>query len=258
MTNPRNILEEAKYQSFVDLLNTKYQSEETVRELKEVFARDHIVHLPEMFSEPVFSALKEEALKLTEVATSKNFTMSVWETPRILHVVNAPNIIEHSKLLWTIYNNHFLVNFMQEIVGAKVYPSRQPVSFLNVNHLKGTGSTHGWHVDDGAFAFILSCVSPDIGDGGTVEYVPHWPTFCKTLGRKVDESVNDSVEKARMQGLVRELYLAEGDGYIIRSDTTLHRVTELKSDKSERVAYVGSYENTPTPVYQHTGNELYA
>lgn len=113
-------------------------------------------------------------------------------------------------------------------VGAEICPF-EPERFV-LSSLSATGDTHGWHWDDYAFALVWVIDAPATGEGGEIELITdiEWnkrdPRLAEALAART----------------VAHHFVAGGEAYLLRSDTTLHRVSELARD-SQRVAYAMAY-----------------
>jgi hypothetical protein len=161
-----------QYASTLDLLDDRYLQAEEIEGLTRAFRCDRAVHLPQVFRAEFFSALCDEAQALSTASVAKDFTMRGYDTPRKMHVVNAPTILASSQLLWTLYANRQFFELIKRIVGTDVFPAKHRTAFMVLNHLKGRGATQGWHLDDGSYAVVCAFRVPDIGTGGVLEYIP--------------------------------------------------------------------------------------
>ena len=125
------------------------------------------------------------------------------------------------------------------------------------NFLLSPGATHGWHLDDPAYAFILVLESSPAEDGGSIEFIQNWQEFCKDSGSLSKEKVAPLVERAREANLVQVRHHLSGDAYLLRADRCLHQVTALRREGARRFALNLAFEATPHPIYGNTANRLY-
>jgi hypothetical protein len=92
----------------------------------------------------------------------------------------------------------------------------EPEQFV-ITALDQPGDTHGWHWDDYSFALVWIIDCPPVTDGGFVQCVSH-----------TEWDKNDP--RLHWWFVTRPIYsigLLPGDLYLMRTDTTLHRVYPL-------------------------------
>jgi hypothetical protein len=96
----------------------------------------------------------------------------------------------------------------------------QPEQFV-ITALDQPGDTHGWHWDDYSFALVWVIDCPPVTDGGFVQYVAHteWDKNAPQLHRWFVTRPIYSIE------------LVPGDLYLMRTDTTLHRVYPITAGR---------------------------
>jgi len=103
---------------------------------------------------------------------------------------------------------------LSTIAGEKVLECPyEPEQFV-ITALDQDGDTHGWHWDDYSFALVWVIDCPPVAHGGFVQCVPH------TEWDKNNPRLNQWF-------VTRPIYSVEllpGDLYLMRTDTTLHRV----------------------------------
>ncbi len=241
----------------IDLLQEEYCQEWHVRELSRQFARNDYVRLPDLFSPTAFEIIREEAIRLGDQATPRDFIMPGVETPRRMSTISGEHILSESELLWSLYANHALRSLLAGIAGGAMYPCLHPSEFMVINYLFNSGATHGWHLDDPAYALIVVFEAPPEEKGGSVELIPDWHQYCRHVGRSPNENVEDTVALAQEARLVQSRYHAPGDAYLLRADTSLHRVTALKDPAHRRIALNLGFESTPNPRYGGSADLLY-
>jgi hypothetical protein len=239
------------------LLEPRYRDGAHLQELSREFEREGYVHLPGLFRAGVFSAIEDELLSKVPLARSRNFVMSGYETPRVMSVMGGSFLLRETDLVWPLYSHWELRKLVAAVAGAPVYPCLHPEEFMVANVLLASGNTHGWHLDDPAYALIVFIESPAPEAGGLLEYVPRWGEFCRAEGFPPEESVDAAVERARERGRVRVKGHARGDAYLLRADLALHRVTSLAREGARRVALNLAFEATESPSYGNTASELY-
>lgn len=111
------------------------------------------------------------------------------------------------------------------------------------------GDTHGWHWDDYAYSLVYLIDAPPPDAGGAVEYLPGIPWM---KGRpRVDEYV--------AAGRLRSRRVESGEAYLLKGNTTLHRVAPLERD-AMRVVYAMAYahpDDLARPITHETTEALY-
>lgn len=239
------------------LLDPRYRDPSLRPSLAQEFAREGYVHLPGLFAPAAFSAIQQELLGIHTLARSRNFVMSGYETPRVMSVMGGSLLLRETRLVWPLYIHWELREIIQAITGSPIHACLHPEEFMVANFLLQPGNTHGWHLDDPAYALIVFVESPAPGDGGLLEYIPHWRAYCEAQGLPAEERVDTAVARAREQGLVRVKQHATGDAYLLRADLALHRVTGLSREGVRRVALNLAFEATDTPSYGDTASQLY-
>lgn len=239
------------------LVSGRLTKDESLCVYREQFQTRGIVKIDRFFEPIVFDDLKQEVEQLLRFAKRRNFTMRAYETPRRMAVVGGRTICRYSEKLALLYYSQPIIEFLSAVVGSRLLLSQQQDAFMTINHLEGDGDTQGWHLDDGSTAVIYAFSTPDEGEGGALEYIPGWPDYMTAIDTPEGLSVQSVVDVARKQGLVRSLHLTANTMYILKSDTSLHRVTPLINPKRSRTVVAAGYESQRVRVYSHTGSDLY-
>lgn len=241
----------------VQLLNDRYRQPWLLAELRREFARTDYLKLPALLAPAVFALLHAEIARLLPFAQPKHFTMTGYDTPRIMHTLGGSRILRHSPALAALYAHYDLRHLLQTITHAELFPCRHPDEFMVLNCLRSTGATHGWHLDDPAYALLLVFEAPPAEHGGLLEFIPAWPRWCAQHAAAPTAALAPLVEQARAAQLVQVRHHAPGDAYLFRADECLHRVTELYDASVPRVVLNLAFEVTPQPHYGLTASLLY-
>ncbi|WP_433685742.1 HalD/BesD family halogenase [Nocardia sp. CA-119907] len=93
----------------------------------------------------------------------------------------------------------------------------EPEQFV-ITRLEEPGDTHGLHWDDYSFALVWVAECPPTDGGGFVEWIPD--TVWDKAKPEVARLVRDRV--------VHTLSVSAGDVYLMRTNTTLHRVYPIR------------------------------
>lgn len=224
----------------------KFRSESALNALRLAFARDQYVALPGLFSAPrTFAPLAAEVARLEQFASKKNFVMPEYNTPRLMATVGGRAIRRESPLLTGVYAAADLTALLSRIAGRQVHPCHDENEWAVINWLEGRGETHGWHLDDPAYALVIFVESPAPGEGGEVELIHGWRRLCRLLGKDPAGDVANGVAGCRELGLVRSKTHAAGDAYLLRADRCLHRVAPLRADRGRRIVLNFAFEVKP-------------
>jgi hypothetical protein len=136
------------------------------------------------------------------------------DTPRRMRNVRQDQIAAASLLIPAIYGSAALEAALTRIAGEPVLPCPyQPEQYV-VTRLEYSGDTHGWHWDDYSFALVWVIDCPPADYGGFVQCVP---------GTTWDKR-NPGIGRALISGPMYSFELAPGDLYLMRTNTTMHRV----------------------------------
>jgi hypothetical protein len=135
-------------------------------------------------------------------------------TPRRMRNVRRADVVATSTLIPALYESVILQKLLGEVAGESVMSCPYEPEQYVVTRLERSGDTHGWHWDDYSFALVWIVECPPAQAGGFVQCVPH------TVWHKENPSVN----RALLSGPTYSFALRPGDLYLMRTDTTMHRV----------------------------------
>jgi hypothetical protein len=154
-------------------------------------------------------------------------------SPRRYRVAARDAIAANAPAAADAYRSSGLLAFVAQIAGQPVAPVPYVPEQIIATRLERCGDTHGWHWDDYAFALIWIADAPPPRAGGSLEYVTG-VTWRKDEPR-VEEILRANPPQRREN--------APGTVYLLRADTTLHRVAPLLTD-ARRDAMCFSYAAT--------------
>lgn len=215
-------------------------SSDIAEELRAHYLRLHHAPFPGFVSKEFFPELKADVDRLLEHSRRRDFLMECMDnSPRRMNVVNGHTIERMSTIIPKIYNDPRILDFLSHVVGQRVLPLTNDIDRYVINQLKHSSDTFGAHYDDYPLSFVLIMESPGFEGGGYAEMVPN--------GELSDLDVNPI-----------KLPLKATDAYILKTDTTAHRVAPLKLDEL-RTAINLAY-TTPgfVPRWTESANLLYA
>lgn len=179
--------------------------------LADMFRRDHYLRLPGLVRPEAVERLSEEIARLRALAIRREFAMECMDnSPRKMSTIGGEALADESILIPGMYEDTALVRFISEVFGQDLQTLPDPIERHVINFLHEAGDTHGGHFDDHPVALIVFVESPPAHAGGLIEYVPNADSLAE-LGGQRSLCAHHEV----------------GDGYLLKSDTTAHRVTPL-------------------------------
>lgn len=198
-----------------------------VGELKQRFAEEHIVPLRGMCPPEIFEAIRKEACGLIDRhGASHDLVFDITDgTPRTMTTVGQPVIKDEGPLIDAFYFTDDLLSMVGEVVGEQVHTCPYAGEHYVISRLGKTGDTHGWHWDDYTYGFILVLHAPEYRDGGFVQAVPNtsW------------DKENPDVHGALLKSQVRSYHLSAGDAYVVKTNTTMHRVYPIRGEATRTI-----------------------
>ncbi|MFF8805598.1 HalD/BesD family halogenase [Streptomyces omiyaensis] len=205
---------------------------------------DGYLPLPGLITADGLALLRREAAGLEALARRRDFSMACMDdSPRHMTTLGGQIIGEASEEIPALYQDSDLLELVSRLAGEPVSEVDDPVERHVLNILHREGDTHGAHTDDHPYALVLFLEAPDDpADGGLVHFLPH-------AGALRDLDTADDARTAHHRA---------GDAYLLRSDTTAHRVTPLTRPGLRRTVLNFAY-TTPASRPHSTGSaaELY-
>ncbi|MEX0172847.1 hypothetical protein MRBLMG1_005590 [Streptomyces sp. LMG1-1-1.1] len=200
--------------------------------------------LPGLLTAAGLSVLRDEAARLQRAARRRDFAMDCMDgSPRHMTTLGGHVIAELSALVPELYADEELLALLSGLIGEKALPVPDPVERHVLNILHRQGDTHGAHTDDYPFALVIFLEAPaSPEEGGLLEYVPE------------AASLRDLTA-----GPARTAHHHAGDAYLLRSDTTAHRVTPLARTGARRTVLNFAYTTSAAaPRTTPSAHRLYA
>ncbi|MBW1597901.1 hypothetical protein [Streptomyces sp. JJ38] len=195
--------------------------------LQERFRDEHIVPIRGFCPPDLLRELQREAFGIMdEHGVDRKFSFEITDgTPRQMTTVGQPVIKDEGHLIHATYFSPAVKSLIGSIVGEEVYTCPYAGEHYVISRLGKNGDTHGWHWDDYTYGFILVLQAPDYRDGGFVQAVPHtsW------------DKQNPDVYGALLKSQVRSYHLEAGDAYVVKTDTTMHRVYPIRGETSRTI-----------------------
>ncbi|WP_260639244.1 HalD/BesD family halogenase [Streptomyces angustmyceticus] len=195
--------------------------------LQTAFQSEHIVPLRNFCPPELLRPLQEEAFGIMDGhGVDRKFAFDITDgTPRQMTTVGQPVIKEHGPLVHATYFSSAVKTLLSQVVGEEVFTCPYAGEHYVISRLGKSGDTHGWHWDDYTYGFILVLQAPDYRDGGFVQAVPHtsW------------DKENPDVHGALLKSQVRSYAFEAGDAYVVKTDTTMHRVYPIRGETSRTI-----------------------
>lgn len=232
-------------------------SEYAILEMREQFIRKGYVRLDGFLSNASLMLIQAELERLRCVTKAKDFEMPGYETPRKLNVLGGSDIKTLSPLLYKIYHHHAIKNCIEKILGRSIYFCNHPEEYMVANFLTDKGDTHGWHLDDPAYALVLFLEAPGRDAGGELEVISNWDDLCQKKGFLTDQNIQVLLEWAKENNFVEQHFHRAKDAYLLRADRNLHRVTPLSVNGAKRTVVNMAYQSSPETPYKNTADMLY-
>jgi hypothetical protein len=191
-----------------------------ISEIGASFVAEHIVPLRDLCPVGLLAAIRAEANGLVErFGTRHEHVFAITDnTPRNIVTVGQPVIKDEGPLIDAFYFSPVLRDFIASVVGEQVHICPYPGEHYVVSRLGKSGDTHGWHWDDYTYGFILVLEAPHYTQGGFIQAVAN------TSWNKEDPDVYGALISSQ----VRSYALEPGDAYVIKTNTTMHRVQPIR------------------------------
>ena len=226
-------------------------SGEKLAGLQAQFQAEHVVPLRGFCPPDLFEPLKNEAFGIMdEFGVARDLVFEITDnTPRHMTTVGQPVIVEHGPLIHSMYFSPVMKDMLSAIVGEELFTCPYAGEHYVISRLAKSGDTHGWHWDDYSYGFVLILEAPHYREGGFVQAVPHtsW------------DKQNPDVYGALLKSQVRSYAFEAGDAYVIKTDTTMHRVHAIRGNGRRTIINTTWANGTDLvrPMTHETNNILF-
>jgi hypothetical protein len=223
-------------------LTTSYAGPEERRRLRAMFQETSYIPLPGFLTPAGLEVLRREVAHLESVAKRRDFDMACMNgTPRHMTTVGGQLIAQESPLIVNLYSDRALMRYLSALTGLDLRPAPDLVERHVANFLHLPGDTHGAHFDDYPVALLLFIETPaSPEDGGLLEFLPNAGSLTDIDGAHT-----------------RRAFHVSGDAYVLRTDTTAHRVTPL-TQPCRRVVLNFAYATPDSSTVTPSASLLYA
>jgi hypothetical protein len=203
-----------------------------IAELRATFARDGYADV----TSAVDAALRERvAAEASAVLDAHGVRRDIripatGLSPRRYRVASRDAIAAHCPAAAAAYRSAELAAFVGDVAGEPIVPVPYVPEEFIATRLEFAGDTHGWHWDDYAFALIWIAQAPLSDAGAELERVAGVPW----------DKAHPRIESVLAERTPKRAHVPAGSVYLLRADTTLHRVAPLLCD-ARRDALCFSY-----------------
>ncbi|MET9619302.1 MULTISPECIES: hypothetical protein [unclassified Streptomyces] len=220
-------------------------------EIREKFAAEHIVPLRGLLPPELFGPIRDEAFGIMDrYGVSHDLTFEITDgTPRSMTTVGQPVIKDEGPLIDAFYFSPQVLDLVSRVVGEKVHTCPYAGEHYVISRLLKSGDTHGWHWDDYTYGIILVLEAPHYTEGGFVQAVSHtsW------------DKENPDVHGALISSQVRSYALEPGDAYVVKTNTTMHRVYPIRGEGRRTIVNMtlASEDDLSRPMTHETNDALF-
>ena len=196
-------------------------------QLRAQFQAEHVAPLRGFCPPSLLRPLQEEACRLIdEHGVARNFDLAITDnTPRHMTTVGQPVIRDNGPFVHALYFAPSLQVFLSQLVDEELTTCPYAGEHYVISRLGKSGDTHGWHWDDYSYGFVIILEAPPYQEGGFVQAVPHtsW------------DKQNPDVYGALLKSEVRSYALEPGDAYMVKTNTTMHRVHPIRGESRRTI-----------------------
>lgn len=178
--------------------------------------------VPDIVPDKIKNEVSAEARALLDsLAIRRDLLIEVTaNSPRYMSNVRQQDIARNGQVIPAVYHSEALIDFIGRIAREPIIPNPWEFEKFIVNRQEKAGDTHGWHWGDYPYSMIWIIQAPGFDYGGMLECVPH--TYWDKKNQRLEEHLIRNPIQTRGH--------VTGDVYMLKSDTTLHRVTPLRKD----------------------------
>ncbi|MEU2654918.1 hypothetical protein ABZ615_06305 [Streptomyces sp. NPDC007325] len=219
--------------------------------LRAQFDAEHIVPLRQLCPPELFGPIKDEACAIMDrYGVTHDLVFKITDnTPRSMTTVGQPVIKDEGPLIDAFYFAPELIAFVGDVVGEQVHSCPYAGEHYVISRLGKSGDTHGWHWDDFTYGIILVLEAPHYTEGGFVQAVPNtsW------------DKENPDVYGALISSQVRSYALEPGDAYVVKTNTTMHRVHPIRGEGRRTIVNMtlASTDDLTRPMTHETNDTLF-
>jgi len=253
--NPEPVPSHAVHQVLeTDLISEDHWDD--VHTYAQTMQRDGYVKFPKLF-EDLAHLLAQDKSAFRPSMRMKDFTMPEVNSQRTMKVLSGTELAEASPIFFTLYFHHEVREFLSAVVGNPMHSVQHRNEFMVSNMLSGQGHTHGWHLDDPKFAFVVFLDSPKAIYRGGLEFIPNWRELCIEKGIDPEVNVEETLKQLSDEISVLNDSHQKGDAYLLNAGSHLHRVSPLREGGGERWVVNMAFDDRKNIDFGDTADLLY-
>ncbi len=205
----------------------------SVEQASRAFFANSVMDITKFVRPQIIERVADEADKLVARFSHRRDMKipSTAHTPRRMDNVGHATIRAQSPFLVDVYRDGSLLGLLSNILGEEVQLCPYDPEKMVITCLSKKGDSHGWHWDDYSLALVWVLEAPQPESGGVLQCVPN--TKWNRTNPKIIE-----------QFLVKPIttyHFPSRSVYLMRSNTTLHRVYPLHGENARRVVLNSTY-----------------
>lgn len=203
-------------------IRMRFSDDDELYWLSQSLLRDGYLKISDIVPTDVKQEVAIEAKKLLdELAIRRDLHIEVTaNSPRFMSNVRQQDVAKHGMIIPAVYHSEALIGFIGVLAHEPIIPNPWEFEKFIVNRQEKAGDTHGWHWGDYPYSMIWIIEAPNFDYGGLLECVPH--TYWDKKNQRLEEHL--------LRNPIQTKGHVTGDVYMLKSDTTLHRVTPLTKD----------------------------
>lgn len=223
--------------------------------LKEQFKEEGVVQIEHLVPPDLAGEMHGQAKRLlNKNAKRRDLNLaSTGNTPRHYRSVGRDVVRSDNGIITAFFESEVIRRYLSGIADENLNQvPYEPEEYI-INSQEKLGDTHGWHWDDYAFALIWMVDAPHPLAGGRIEYVNNtaWDKL------NPEKCVVDILSSRK----VESIYVNSGTCYLMRANTTLHRVAPLTEETQRTVivfTYASASDMADTSISHETMEAIYS
>ena len=223
----------------------------SIKELQDEFQENSYIKISKFVPPAIETSIKGEVYNLLDryAVRKEIFVEETNNTPRFMSVVRQVDIAREGKIIPKLYYSKVFTNFISKLVGEDaIFCPFENEKFV-ISRMSQPGDTHGWHWDDYSYSLIWFVECPPSDLGGALQFIPN--TSWDKSNPKIDYYLSNYPVQTKTH--------VAGDAYILKADTSMHRVEPIK-ENAVRVMLAltwASAKDLEKTITHETMNELY-
>lgn len=151
-------------------------------------------------------------------------------TPRNYSNLDRETLRRGSIVVPCVFTSQPLYKLLSKVVEEAVHPVPYLPEEYIASRLHRVGDIYGWHWDDYSWALVWVLKTPPENVGGSLEYIKRVPW----------NRAEPDIDRWVSRGPVQRRHPGPGSAYLLKSDTSLHRVSPLRK-LHDRIIVVSTF-----------------